>query len=133
LQSAVAFAFAVAIALALLVVIPEGDLLLLSPLPVLLPNQKLCHPALSVVEWVLIAFVSNVVERSGVVLAGCLYLPLLLPAVILSTAQDPEELHKPKPFVPFNPYLSAEKSASLSKSKPSQNAYSLFPILYSLP
>jgi hypothetical protein len=37
LQSAVAFAFAVAVAvalaLALLVVIPEGDLLLLSPLP----------------------------------------------------------------------------------------------------
>jgi hypothetical protein len=74
LQSAVAFAFAVAVAvalaLALLVVIPEGDLLLLSPLPVLLPNQKLCHPALSVVEWVLTAFVSNAVERSAVVLAG---------------------------------------------------------------
>jgi hypothetical protein len=119
LQSAVAFAFAVAVAvalaLALLVVIPEGDLLLLSPLPVLLPNQKLCHPALSVVEWVLMAFVSNAVEEPAVVLARHLYLPLPLPAVILRAAKDPEELHKPKPFVPFNPYLSAEKSASLPK------------------
>jgi hypothetical protein len=50
LQSAVAFAFAVA--LALLVVIPEGDLLLLLPVARSSSNQKLCHPALSVVEWV---------------------------------------------------------------------------------
>jgi hypothetical protein len=36
-----------------------------------------------------------------------LFLPLPVLAVILSAAKDPEELNEPKPFVPFNPYLSA--------------------------
>jgi membrane protein DedA with SNARE-associated domain len=63
LQSAVAFAFAVAfavavalaLALALLVVIPEGDLLLFAAGCRSSSNQNPCHPALSVVEWVLTA------------------------------------------------------------------------------